>query len=202
MEGGLEVSTVPVRVASRRLSRRVVLAASLLSLALAAAALYVGLVAQRHSGAPVARLGASSRLRPGAASGARASRASHAKGLSSLPAAARGPVSEALGAEDPAYRARLRRAGSRPTSPAQHLRLRFQPSGVSLSSGTARVGLSLRAAGYGSSLKALAEVAPSAKGNRVTYAHPGLSEWYVNGPVGLEQGFTIPRALPGSRTGR
>ena len=32
------------------------------------------------------------------------------------------------------------------------------------------------------------------KANRVTYAHPGLSEWYVNGPLGLEQGFTIPRA--------
>ena len=36
-------------------------------------------------------------------------------------------------------------------------------------------------------------VAPRASANRVTYAHAQLSEWYVNGPLGLEQGFTIAR---------
>src|SRR5262249_18091342 len=54
------------------------------------------------------------------------------------------------------------------------------------------VGLSLRAFGYGSSQPALGAVAPRVQGNRVTYARPGISEWYVNGPLGLEQGFTIP----------
>ena len=33
------------------------------------------------------------------------------------------------------------------------------------------------------------------------YSHPGLSEWYVNGPAGLEQGFTVSRALPGAAGG-
>ena len=33
--------------------------------------------------------------------------------------------------------------------------------------------------------------APSANGNRVTYARPGLSEWYTDGPLGIEQGFTV-----------
>ena len=37
--------------------------------------------------------------------------------------------------------------------------------------------------------------------NRVTYAHAGLSEWYANGPLGLEQGFTIPRAPSGHPAG-
>ena len=48
--------------------------------------------------------------------------------------------------------------------------------------------------GYGASLRAVGGVAPRAQANRVSYARAGLSEWYVNGPLGLEQGFTIPRA--------
>ena len=200
MEGGFDVSTVPVQIASGRRSRPGLLAASLLLLALAAA-LYVGLAAHGRTGAPVARLRPSLRLAPDASGHGRASRSSQVKGLSSLPALARGPISGALGAEDPAYKLHASAGGFAANSPAQHLRLRFEPSGVSLTSGAARVGLSLRAAGYGSSLKAIGEVAPSAKNNRVTYERAGLSEWYVNGPIGLEQGFTIPRALSGAASG-
>ena len=36
-------------------------------------------------------------------------------------------------------------------------------------------------------------MAPSSSGNRVVYQHPGISEWYTNGPLGLEQGFTLAR---------
>ncbi len=56
------------------------------------------------------------------------------------------------------------------------------------------MGLSLQAVGYGASLRALAPAAPSAKANRVVYAHGSLSEWYANGPLGVEQGFTVARA--------
>jgi hypothetical protein len=58
----------------------------------------------------------------------------------------------------------------------------------------------LRAVGYGR-LQAVRAVAPTAKANEVTYVRSGLSEWYRNGPLGLEQGFTIPRAPPASRDG-
>jgi len=34
-----------------------------------------------------------------------------------------------------------------------------------------------------------------------SYAHAGLSEWYADGPLGLEQGFTIPRALSAHQAG-
>ena len=37
-------------------------------------------------------------------------------------------------------------------------------------------------------------VKPSVDANRVTYEHGQVSEWFVNGPAGLEQGFTVPRA--------
>src|SRR5262249_43656709 len=64
-------------------------------------------------------------------------------------------------------------------------------------SGNTRVGLSLRALGYGRSLQALGAASPQARANRVTYAHAGLSLWYVNGPLGLEQGLSIGRAPSG-----
>src|SRR3984893_4299483 len=116
------------------------------------------------------------------------------KGLSSLPLAAQGVVSSALGADSPAYRVSASGGGFAAVSPAQHLGLHFDRSGVSLSSGPGHVRLSLRAVGYGASLRSLGEVAPRVKANRVIYARAGLSEWYANGPLGLEQGFTIPRA--------
>ena len=61
-------------------------------------------------------------------------------------------------------------------------------------SGTTQLGLSLLAVGYGSALAPVGQVAPTPHANRVLYRHSNLSEWYANGPLGLEQGFTIPRA--------
>ncbi len=37
----------------------------------------------------------------------------------------------------------------------------------------------------------LTAVAPRGYGTRVEYVRPGLTEWYVNGPMGIEQGFTF-----------
>jgi trimeric autotransporter adhesin len=150
-------------------------AAALLSLALAAAL---------HAG----RAG----TRTWSASAARPHRAPQ-KGLSSLPLTLQGPVSAALGADGKSYRVRASGGGFAAASPAQRLSVRLDRSGVSLSSGTTRLGLSLRAVGYGTSLSALGKVAPRMKANRVLYERPGLDEWYVNGPLGLEQGFTIAR---------
>ena len=40
---------------------------------------------------------------------------------------------------------------------------------------------------------------PVAAGSRVSYVHRGgLTEWYRNGPLGLEQGFTLRRRPSGS----
>jgi len=113
------------------------------------------------------------------------------EGLLSLPVAAQGPVSAALGADGQAYRVSRWEGALQASSPAQHLNTRFTRSGVSVRSGTTKVGLSLLAVGYGSALAPVEPVAPSAHANRVIYRHGDLSEWYANGPLGLEQGFTI-----------
>ena len=55
--------------------------------------------------------------------------------------------------------------------------------------------------GYGGSLRNAGGSAPHADANRVEYRREGLTEWYVNGPLGLEQGFTLERA-PGHAKGQ
>ena len=123
------------------------------------------------------------------------------KGLLSLPAAAQGPIAAALGADSPAYRVRAGEGGFRAASPAQHLSATFTGSGVSVTSGPTQVGLRLNGVGYGSSLTAIDSVAPRAHANRVVYPHPGVSEWYANGPLGVEQGFTLTHPPAGRATG-
>ena len=98
-------------------SRRVLAASALLLVALVAG-LYVGLRDGRAGVAPT-RLHAASHLRSAASS--------RRKGLSSLPLAAQGPVSDALGAESPAYRFRALKGGILGASPAQHLQHELQP---------------------------------------------------------------------------
>jgi hypothetical protein len=84
--------------------------------------------------------------------------------------------------------------GFQADSPAQRLTETFTASGAFISSGATRVGLVLRAVGDGRSLVPLASVPPTARSNRVTYTHPRMTEWYANGPLGLEQGFSIAKA--------
>jgi FG-GAP repeat len=163
---------------------RWMLVAALLVLALGAV-LYGGLSGGRS---PVARVGVRSR-------------GLSREGLLSLPLAAQGPVSAALGADSAAYRVSKYGGGFRAASPAQHLSASFTSSGVSVSSGATHLGLSVRGVGYGSSLTALSSVAPGVDANRVQYARPGLSEWYASGPLGLEQGFTIARPPAGHAAG-
>jgi RHS repeat-associated protein len=122
-------------------------------------------------------------------------------GLASLPLVAQGVVSRTLGASNAIYRVSASDRGLRAVNPAQHLRARFDRSGVVVNSGTVRLGLRLHAIGFGASLAALTPVMPEARGNRVVYARGWLSEWYANGPLGLEQGFTLARSPAGSTKG-
>jgi len=169
--------------ASAVVSWRALVAAAVLSIVLGAA-LFEGVAGERASVALAVRSGGFSR-----------------EGLLSLPVAAQGPVSAAMGADSAAYRVSASNGGFAAASPAQRLSLRFGRSGVSVSSRATRVGLSLQAVGYGTSLRVVGTVAARVKANRVVYARTGLSEWYANGPLGLEQGFTIARALSGHPAG-
>ncbi len=137
----------------------------------------------------VAALGCVAALvaRPGGDAG-HATTARH--GLESLPLTAQGPVSAALGQDEPAYRVTALQA----VNPAQQLRAGFSRRGVTVASGKARLGVALSAYGYASALEPVGSVAPRASANRVSYTYAGLTARYANGPLGLEQGFTVAHA--------
>jgi hypothetical protein len=116
------------------------------------------------------------------------------RGLASLPLAPQAQISAALGSDQPAYRVSPTAGGFAASNPGQQLHARFGRLGVVVSSNAGALRLRLSALGYGRRLTAVGAVAPTASANRVSYAHAGVTEWYANGPAGLEQGFTIPAA--------
>ncbi len=116
-------------------------------------------------------------------------------GLASLPIAAQGPVSAVLGRDWASYRI----AGFKARNPAQRLALAFSPRGVTIAAGRQWVRLSLSGFGRAGAVRRVAALPPVAVANRVVYEHPGALEWYENGPLGLEQGFTVARAPHGGR---
>ncbi len=121
----------------------------------------------------------------------------HDGGLLSLPQSARAGVSGVVGKDDPRYAIRVSEGALTGRGAASGLRSSFLASGVSIGTGRGRVGLALRDLGDGSRSVPLAAVAPIAHGNEVSYRRPGVTEWYRNGPLGLEQGFTVARPIAG-----
>ncbi len=83
-------------------------------------------------------------------------------------------------------------------NPAQRLVLEFNHDGARLIHPQGDAALRLTGFGYDGRLRTPLEAKPAASGNRVEYQRGDLSEWYVNGSRGLEQGFTLARRPGGS----
>ncbi len=108
-------------------------------------------------------------------------------------------LSRALGTHASSYAVRSSRTGAlEARNSVQRLSARFTAAGVQIGSPGARLNMRLRAIGAPGSLLAVGGASPSARANTVRYERPGLSEWYANGPLGLEQGFTIARPPAGA----
>ena len=75
----------------------------------------------------------------------------------------------------------------------------FTVAGAALSIAGGTVDLRFIGDGRGGRTEAVAQVRPAAAGNLVLYRHGGDVEWYRNGPLGLEQGFTIGQRPPGGQ---
>ena len=118
-----------------------------------------------------------------------------------LPLGAQGVVSASLGAADPAYALRRGDGGLLGANPAAHLALKLGAAGVQISAGASRLRLDTVGVGYGTHSSAPVRVAPSAGGNRAVFARGTLEEWYANGPLGIEQGFTVGRPLGSAAQG-
>ena len=121
--------------------------------------------------------------------------------LASLPLPAQAVISATLGREDTTYHAVAEGKGLHLTNPKHGLTAGFTPAGVGVQRGSARWGLTLTGYGSGPSLSPVAPASPQATANRVEYRRGLLTEWYLNGPLGLEQGVTIAAPPPGPSDG-
>lgn len=121
-------------------------------------------------------------------------------GQSSLPAAAKFSISATLGRDQRAYHAMRANEGWQMENAEHGLHASFTTHGMDLRNRSARFGLRLTGFGRGARLAAVAAAMPDAKANRIAYRRGSVTEWYVNGPLGLEQGFTLrsPPAQKGS----
>jgi hypothetical protein len=112
-----------------------------------------------------------------------------------VPAAAAASISGVLGAQEPAYR--VASSSGELAARSGALTERFGQGGVTLRFGADRLGLGLVGWGRADLVRSPGVASTSAVRNRVTYRYPGGEQWFANGPLGLEQGFTIARAPVG-----
>jgi trimeric autotransporter adhesin len=121
-------------------------------------------------------------------------------GANTLPMPAQLRIASALGRDQRAYHAAAKGDGVTLANPRHGLSADFTPEKVDFRLASGRWGMALRGYGYGGNLHAVRSAEPKAKANRVEYARGALSEWYENGPLGIEQGFTV-RERPGKSHG-
>ena len=128
-----------------------------------------------------------------------ASGSAHAEVLSVV---ARLAVSRGLGAELSGYRLTGVAGGFLAHNQRQGLTARFGANGATVSTrGGAHASIALAAIGFGGLLRPVGAARPLARGNRVEYRRDGASEWFANGPAGVEQGFTIASRPAGASGG-
>src|SRR5579864_4334642 len=113
---------------------------------------------------------------------------------SHLPPLAQSVISATLGRDVPLYRVRGEGRGFRAENVRHRLAARFTSRRVEVERGNTRWAMAVSSLGRGHAMRSIDRVAPNASFNRVEYQYSGLTEWYVNGPAGLEQGFTVEGA--------
>ncbi|MBN2106639.1 MAG: cadherin-like domain-containing protein [Deltaproteobacteria bacterium] len=121
-------------------------------------------------------------------------------GMESLPMDARYAVSAAIGHDQPDYHARLDGTALQADNAGHGLTARFGSGGVEIGSAGQHIVLQPVAWGQGDELMFLPEAVPQSYGNIVASSRGFVSEWYINGPLGLQQGFTVaqpPQACSG-----
>ena len=113
------------------------------------------------------------------------------KGLMQLPETARGYIGEALGRDNPVYHFQPISGSWQGQHPNQGFTSFLTSEGLQVRAPELDLHLRLAAYGYEGHLCPARQPAPLVNTNRIEYQHGPITEWYVNGPLGLEQGFTV-----------
>ena len=111
--------------------------------------------------------------------------------LADLPVAAQQAISSAIGQDQSAYHAASAAAGVTLANPANGFTAQVQSGALQVSAGSDTWDMSLAGLGYGGAVQPVGTAQTSVNGNRVDCNYGTIDEWYVNGPGGLEQGFTV-----------
>jgi FG-GAP repeat protein len=119
----------------------------------------------------------------------------------SLPPAIQAAVSASIGKDRVSYHATPRGRAFR----VENQRLAFHadvaPTGLTTRVNGATWSLRLAEYGRGAARTSVPPMAPVASANRVEYRRGPITEWYVNGPIGIEQGFTVATPLASGQPG-
>ena len=122
--------------------------------------------------------------------------------LAGLPAVEQGAISAAIGRDQAAYHAQSGAAGVSLANQANGFAALVRPSGaLHLAAGANTWDLSLLGISYGGAVQPVASPRTVTNGNRVDSNYAAVDEWFVNGPAGLEQGFTLPPLSRAHATG-
>lgn len=113
-----------------------------------------------------------------------------------LPIAALYAASEASGRRDASYEAEAAGGTFTLINPANDYASTVASGGFRISTGDVSWSLNVLGIGYGADVRPLPAATATASANRVEYDHGEVVQWYVNGPMGLQQGFTLD-ARPG-----
>jgi uncharacterized repeat protein (TIGR01451 family) len=106
-------------------------------------------------------------------------------------------VAEELGREAP-WRPEATPQGAQATNTRHGLQARFDAQGLHLETDAGAVRLALAGFGRDGELAAPAAAEAEVEGARVLYRHgPHLTQWFLNSPLGLEQGFTLAQRPEG-----
>jgi hypothetical protein len=127
--------------------------------------------------------------------------ASSAQGWAAIPLAARAALSRGLGADEQSFFAERASSGAaRLNNTTQRLHVTVTAGRIAVSGRRGLVlALSAPAVGRGAARTPLSRTTlVSVKKNEVEFASAGVDEWYANGPMGVEQGFTLGRRPAGS----
>ncbi len=115
------------------------------------------------------------------------------KKITSLPIELQLSLSQAIGLDQQRYHAKATANGYVLINDALSCRTSLEAQQVQISNDSTSVSLRLSSFGYENHLNNVSPVMPTAEANRVTYHRNGISEWYINGPLGVEQVFTLER---------
>jgi len=119
-----------------------------------------------------------------------------------VPVGAQAVVSRTLGRGLPTFWV-VRSSGLRAWNRRSGLAFRFGRGGAVATGAGATLSLGLQAVGRGRALRAVGDATPAADRNRVVYRYGGgVAQWFANGPLGLEHGFTLRRRPAGRHAAR